>query len=61
MKRLLWRVRNGELPKRKLPRVAVILIGTNDIVSPECTQPSAGNRTATELRGLLVYMHRCFL
>ena len=59
MKRLLWRVRNEELPVRKPPRVAVVLIGTNDIVSPECTQRSAGNRTAAELRGLLVYMHRC--
>jgi hypothetical protein len=58
VKRLLWRLRNGELPRARLPRVAAVLVGTHDIVSPECTQPAAGNRTAAELRGLLVYLHR---
>lgn len=58
VQRLLWRLKNGELPTKNQPRVAVVLIGTNDLTSPGCSAPSAGNLTAAELRGLLVYMHR---
>lgn len=28
---LLWRLQNGELPLQKQPKVAVVLIGTNDL------------------------------
>lgn len=58
VQRLLWRMRNGELPKRNHPRVVVLLIGSNDLTSPDCASPGAANRTAAELRGLLVYIHR---
>lgn len=58
IKRLLWRLKNGELPQKNMPQVAVVLIGTEDIVSPACTNLNMANRTAAELRGLLVYMHR---
>lgn len=27
----MWRMRHGELPLRRRPRLAVILIGTNDV------------------------------
>ncbi|CAL8467129.1 g6665 [Coccomyxa elongata] len=58
VQRLLWRMRNGELPKKNHPRVVVVLIGSNDLTSPDCASPGAANRTAAELRGLLVYIHR---
>ncbi|CAL8471452.1 g10994 [Coccomyxa elongata] len=31
---LLWRLQNGEGPKKISPKVAVVLIGTNDITNP---------------------------
>lgn len=58
VKKLLWRMKNGEVPLKKEPRVAVVLIGTEDLVSPACVDPIVAPRTAAELRGLLVYMHR---
>ena len=60
MKKLLWRLKNGEVPLKREPKVAVVLIGTEDLVSPACADPITAPRTAAELRGLLVYMHRCW-
>lgn len=31
---LLWRLQNGEGPAALSPRVAIVLIGTNDITNP---------------------------
>ena len=59
MKKLLWRMKNGEVPLKREPKVAVVMIGTEDLVSPACADPITAPRTAAELRGLLVYMHRC--
>ena len=59
VKKLLWRLKNGEVPLKREPRVAVVLVGTEDLVSPACADPITAPRTAAELRGLLVYMHRC--
>lgn len=56
--RLLWRMKNGEVPLKHEPRVAVVLIGTEDLVSPGCADPNAAQKAAAQLRGLLVYMHR---
>ena len=58
VKKLLWRMKNGEVPLKTEPKVAVVLIGTEDLVSPECKDPILSLKTAAELRGLLVYMHR---
>ncbi len=60
VKKLMWRMKNGEVPLKREPRVAVVLIGTEDLVSPACADPITAPRTAAELRGLLVYMHRCW-
>jgi hypothetical protein len=58
VKTLLWRMENGEVPLKTEPKVAVVLIGTEDLVSPQCKDPILALRTAAELRGLLTYMHR---
>lgn len=49
---------NGEVPLKTEPRVAVVLIGTEDLVSPRCRDPILALKTAAALRGLLTYMHR---
>ena len=56
--KLLWRMKNGEVPLKREPRVAVVLAGTEDLVSPACREMNVVHRAAADLRGLLVYMHR---
>ncbi|KAK9839295.1 hypothetical protein WJX81_006254 [Elliptochloris bilobata] len=58
---LNWRLRNGELP-HTTPRVAIMLIGTNDVGAVEgCTRNEADLLSAvpiinTRMRALLAYM-----
>ena len=56
--KLLWRMKNGEVPLKREPRVAVVLVGTEDLVSPACRESNAVHKAAADLRGLLVFMHR---
>lgn len=41
-KHLMWRLANGELPKVKQPRVALVLVGMNDLASVNAAYPNDG-------------------
>ena len=51
-------MKNGEVPLKREPKVAVVLAGTEDLVSPACREMNVVHRAAADLRRLLVYMHR---
>lgn len=45
---LMWRLRNGELPRTHHPKVVVIHIGTNDLSSFKACQPLGASKIATK-------------
>lgn len=54
---LLWRLVHGEVPKKRVPRAAILLIGTNDLGrarrqrnDPTDAAPDAVRRSAAVLR-----------
>lgn len=61
---LWWRVVNGELPLSSPPKVAVILIGTNDLGAVESCLHSGGADleaaagTSSRIRHMVAYMRR---
>lgn len=38
---LWWRLKEGEIPKKNKPKVAVLLIGTNDLFAAGCNSTDA--------------------
>ena len=61
VKKLMWRMKNGEVPLKREPKSGG---GTDRNRGPgqpsHVLIPITAPRTAAELRGLLVYMHRCW-
>lgn len=39
---LMWRLSNGELPQVNIPKLVLLLIGTNDLGFAFLSQPNAG-------------------
>ena len=45
---MLWRLRNGELPRKQLPQVVVLLVGGRDL---QLAQEAGGDDSIVEAAG----------
>eukprot|EP00884_Botryococcus_braunii_P000559 jgi/Botrbrau1/10503/Bobra.0133s0103.1 len=53
---LMWRIMNGELPRKKHPKVIVLHTGTNDLSGQACGSPETVNTTTLRITEMVKYL-----